>query len=926
VVGADNAVGQLDRIKKAANDVGTAATVLTREQDALTKGMASAATARNGEISGLAQQAKQAESVTASITALGRVHQQYLSTIDQAKSLRAAGLLTEVEYKAAVDAAASSLAFNAAQALKSGVAMRETADAAEKASVDVGKFEKVLIGAGGQAGLVVAQLRLLKDTAAAALELIARNPVLAGAAAVTVLIGAAVVASESYQARVNDLIVAERTHGNSLGLERQGYVDLAAAIAVAANVSDREGLKITGALVGRNSSVDEMKTAAAAVRDYARATGQELPAAAAAMAQAIDDPIGTLKRLEEAGLGVDRATQQTIKDLIEQGRTQDAGALTAQQLAKAYAGIADNVTRSGDAWDRAKVAMQDFFDGAANTITSLPAEVKRVLWGGTPGPADTSEADRVKAQQSARARTDAGNFVGGIIDQLDPYGSQLRTLGNQRKGVIEQTNTAITNGADKTKALADQTRALNLIDTESARVKKAQRDAALSLNEELKARLEREKSLIAGGPQAIAAAKAQADAQVQLAGHVLDGVGAQQKFNDQVELDKTILPYSTALVTARGKAAKELAQIIDALTASIQKGQVAQHAADSANDVQSQFAGMSGQFLSEADRDQQLKDSVKNLEQWRDTVVGNLKAGRDAGDITSAAFDKLAAKAQDVFEYQLSNLYLADTQKRKDWASGIALGLNQVEQDTADWANTSKNLITSGADALKSGFFDMILNQRDPLQSFFSWFEQSLAQMVWQSKLAGPANSIVGGLTNLLGKAFGLGDIGYNPGSGAIDAPMAVDGVPIAHAGWEVGRSAAPGYRRVPANDNGWARAPRLHTGTGSQTVGDYLAAGEHRVIVKDSERVVTDQQWKDRAGGVSVYDAAPKISFSFNNQSGVALQGRQGQTKRTADGYSFEIIVSKMQEKIAEDIHNGSSAVSAAFEQHYALQRRPGG
>ena len=103
-------------------------------------------------------------------------------------------------------------------------------------------------------------------------------------------------------------------------------------------------------------------------------------------------------------------------------------------------------------------------------------------------------------------------------------------------------------------------------------------------------------------------------------------------------------------------------------------------------------------------------------------------------------------------------------------------------------------------------------------------------------------------------------------------------------------------------------------------------AVGEHRVIVKDSERVVTDQQWKDRAGGVSVYDAAPKISFSFNNQSGVALQGRQGQTKRTADGYSFEIIVSKMQEKIAEDIHNGSSAVSAAFEQHYALQRRPGG
>lgn len=556
VVGADNTVGQLDRIKKAANDVGGAASVLTREQDALTKGMAAAATARDGEIAGLARQAKQAEGVTASITALSRVHQQYLSTLDQAKSLRAAGLLTEAEYKAALEAAASSLSLNAAQALKSGSAMRETGDAAEKAAVDVGKFEKVLIGAGGQAGLVVAQMRLLKDVASAAFELITSNPTLAAAAAVTALVGAAVAASETYQARVNDLIVAERAHGNSLGLERQGYMNLAAAIAVAANVSDREGLKITTSLIGRNSSTDEMKTAAAAVRDYARATGQELPAAAAAMAQAIDDPIGTLKRLEEAGLGVDRATQQQIKDLVEQGRTQEAGALTAQQLARAYAGIADNVTRSGSAWDRAKVAMQDFFDGAANTIASLPAEVKRVLWGGTLGPADTSEADRVKAQQAARTRTDAGNYIGGIIDQLDPYGSQLRSLGNQRAGVIDQTNKAIAAGADKTKALADQTRALNLIDTESARVKKAQLDAALNLNEALKARLEREKSLIAGGPQAIATAKAQADASLDMAAHVRDSAIAQQQFTDKAEVTRATLPYSTALLTAHGKAAR----------------------------------------------------------------------------------------------------------------------------------------------------------------------------------------------------------------------------------------------------------------------------------------------------------------------------------------------------------------------------------
>jgi hypothetical protein len=198
--------------------------------------------------------------------------------------------------------------------------------------------------------------------------------------------------------------------------------------------------------------------------------------------------------------------------------------------------------------------------------------------------------------------------------------------------------------------------------------------------------------------------------------------------------------------------------------------------------------------------------------------------------------------------------------------------------------------------------------------------------MIWQTRLAAPAQNLVTGLVDGLGRAFGLGSTSYNSGTGPIiqDVPTEVNGVPVAHTGWQVGRAAAPAYRTVPANDS-WSDAPRLHSGTGNKTVGEYLKAGERKAVILDTERVVTEQQWNDRAGPVvAMGGQAPIVNILPINNTSVPMRVREGAMTPNGDGsFNKEVIFEEFDSWQADRQMNGQSRMGHAVEQSYALERK---
>ena len=127
---------------------------------------------------------------------------------------------------------------------------------------------------------------------------------------------------------------------------------------------------------------------------------------------------------------------------------------------------------------------------------------------------------------------------------------------------------------------------------------------------------------------------------------------------------------------------------------------------------------------------------------------------------------------------------------------------------------------------------------------------------------------------------------------------------------------------------------PRFHGGTAPG-----LNVGETLAVLKDNEYVDTAEQRQARLNTVQqpqVYmlpagagsgNSVPSVTINMVNNSGTALSGRQGSTLRKPDGgLSIDFLVDQVEQKAAQNIHEGNSPIASMLEQTHGITRQPSG
>ena len=723
----------------------------------------------------------------------------------------------------------------------------------------------------------------------------------AGLAAGAILATAA--AANSYADARRGLDNALAAQGNPFGLSAQQAEDAATSIHKSATVTQGDARAMAEALNQNNVQPKYWDDLAKAARGY----GDSVPGATAAQglslfAEALKNPAEGAKKL--AG-DLNLMSGQEAEHIAAVQRS--SGVYVAQgELVKAisdrYGDWANKIGVLGLALRAIGIAVKDIPDIVGKSIDKL-----------VPGARTTGDKTVNNTQDNQ------------IHDLMTEYATYDQQISKTREN-ITYLEAATKDASLSDAAHQDAVKALSGAHFSLAMAIHAHQQQLLALNPLEQERQSRIKSLIAGSDQQVAQANAQASSSEAMAAATGGSTLAQQRLADSLALQRQLLPEVTALQFAHGAQAEKLRAIIEALTGATSRQSVADHGADAARDVMAQITQLSGNAPM-AGLDAALAQNVDNLDHWKELTKANLQA---AG-LYNENYGKLI---QTIYDDRLQQLYEDDLSRRRDWASGSALAMLDLTRATEDWASTSRGLTQGMAQEFENDFVSAVISQKDPLSAFFNWYIEQLVRVIYQQKLAASFNSVSGGLTDFLGGLLGFGgsktgvvstfEGGGTDFLGGIGQFADISGV-VLHDGGNVGGA---GTSRTVSSAL-FAGAPRFHSGTGG------LNVGERAAILKDNEHVSTADQYAALTARPQVIylpaaannNGAPNVTINTINNSGVALQGRKGKTTRQADGgLSIDFIVDQVEQKAAQNIHEGNSPIASMLEQTHGITRQPSG
>lgn len=291
-----------------------------------------------------------------------------------------------------------------------------------------------------------------------------------------------------------------------------------------------------------------------------------------------------------------------------------------------------------------------------------------------------------------------------------------------------------------------------------------------------------------------------------------------------------------------------------------------------------------------------IRRKISLLEQQRG-LTQDVTAKTDAADKTKAAEDASKKFGDDV---------------RRDLKDGIIRGFEAGKNPARALADTLGNIVKQ---RLLSAFADSILNGFEPL------IKQVMSRVQMPNGGGGGGGGDVGGFFGGVLKMFGMGGgtgVGTDiipqgvaasaaefGGGGLMDSLLSMG---VFHGGGMVGGT-APGSRTVSASL--FKGAPRFHGGG--------IASNERAIIAKDDEGIFTRDQMANMAPVGS--GAAPVINII--TPPGTKAETRQ--RKGANGGIQTDVIISQVEDALADRVNAGTGALYGAMGSRFGLQTAVG-
>jgi hypothetical protein len=879
VAAAEGTTVALDQTKRKIVETGAAAAGMAAEFNAnaiAIKGQTEAtvmanaaitagAETKRADIVALTQQAAAGEAVTNRVRAMAAAQTEYNVTIAQARTLLASATITQLEYTEAVNAASVQLALSRAASNTGTAAMIAEKDAAiaigaalggmnieaETAAMGLGRVEANLAKLGKAGGVPRAIIGRTRAALAAIPEVISAFPLISAAGAATAAVGVLAAAEQSYEASIGGLNVTLQAHSLAVAGTSGEYLKLTGDIAKASNVSIRSAREIEASFADAHVDKSLWNSAAAMSKDYAAVLGISVPEAAQKAAEGMQKPYEWAVQLTQQYGLFDQATLQQIRDLTESGKIMDANKVIIGAMTARFKDATDQTTLWGQALNWTSKAASDFWESIGHHARGFAPEEQRDILQkqldgalkdnpngyrttqianlrGLIAALDKKIADaggKAKADKNIEARNTEAVAISGLVNgyTTNPYDQKLRDLNSQKARIEAAYSKGIT-ATDANGNTVSKEKALAAVGAEITKVTKERADAMRALNEVEKQHYEKIKQLIAGSGQAIAQANLETASAVGRTEAYQQGSVALEAFNDQQEIAKASLSYTTELSFAHGKAVQQLTDTIDKLTEAKKNQLIADKALSAMQEADQQIGSASG-YMDDALQNARQEALRKKANDHYVRLSKDLAAGKnlakDKGEPTEG-YDAAQAKLDMAFSHSLKEADDEDLRNRRDWASGVIRANQEVLRSYSDFASQSEGFIKGWAQQGEDEFLAFAKSGKLSIGSLASFVEDQFLKMAYQRYLATSVNSIGNSALGFMDSALsGLGSIfGVSAG--------------VHHGGGRAGSAAM--MRDVPLAL--YYAAPRYHTG-----IDKVIKQGEVPAILQVGERVETAAQ-----------------------------------------------------------------------------------
>ncbi len=936
--------------------------------------MAAAALSASGEakvqeIARLTQLASASSAATSNITALSAAHATYNATVNQARTLLAAGAIGQAEYQTAIEGASAKLALSkvahdamtastvnemqVAAALGLGLQGlgKDTEEAAAAAEHGGQAAEKFAIGAGHlgeRAGLLRVPMRALKEI----FESIVAEPEIAIFAAIGAAMIGAALATASYENSIAKLDAAMAESGNLAGGTSTQYQALAAKMADMADVSQHTGMAMAGTLIQANISTTAWNDLTQAATNMAHAYGISVPEAMQKLAESEKDPAKAAEDLAASQGMLSQAQIEVIRHMQEMGDQAGAQKQLADDIRDYFNGAADATSFWARTFGGLETAASKAFDAVGKFLAGPPGRMIGHSW----HPLSEAEQQQAQAQADAQAAAQAQQaqqnqlqaqvaqinrqeLYGGHGDEVAEIDAKILKL-NQDLGNLHITSAQ--RAADNQSLAQLEDRLANIMGVSSDAVDK-HTHAAKAAADANKYWDDQIRNILDHSQETIALHRADA-AELQKEALASDGTaGSIKALQEQYAITKQTMPAVIALEHAHGAQADQLRQYIDALTASMKAQYAAQNELNAKQEVAAKFDALKS---SGSAADVYAADVAKALA-WKQQMLAAVSS-------TEHGYDEYAAHVEAVYNDMVKKARDDDLKDTASWSAGIERELNDLTSKTQNWAQTSAELVKGFSTQAEDAFVKFAEGGKNVLGNFFQWLEQALLKIAYEKMLQGPIDSAFGDLLGgaggagggILSSLFGGGDMGM------VTVTPSVYGA--YHSGGTVGASPPMFVHVSPAVFEG---APRYHSGTRHIAAGRSvpgLAPGEVPIIALEGESVLNREQTR-RADAMGVFRAfhdggvigdgayaqaigapivvqapqsgggsGPPVSVNVTNNAPGA-QATAGQARQNNDGsWSLDVMVEQVDRTLAQRSLMGKSAFTQSLENTHGLRRSP--
>lgn len=728
-----------------------------------------------------------------------------------------------------------------------------------------------------------------------------------------------VMAYESYAASIREVSIALLTNEDRLGASGNAYLRHASQIAEAADLSEREGRQVVGAMIAAGVASEEaMADAAAAARGFAVATGQSAGDAAVELAGKMKDPAKAARELAEQFNLLDEKTLRQIESSQRSGDMLGAQKTLAEALEGKFAGLADETS----GWARA-------FEDLANWASNAWDASGKFLFGGG-GATDALSQDetevmglRAKLTLAEKRKRLSDTFAPLAPDDYQALLSEIEGLQGSLK--LAEAELEVTRGLKERSDAQDrrraQSREVGRLDDrynpDDAKFRRFDQDeaAAKLVRDDPKATADdraRAETVINGiirerqDLNDAIAKRGETDADKEAERAAKRAAAEQQRLDDRQAAQMADLALVEQIFAARERGDEAAVRALEAQREAAKKGfdlttaqgQAYATAAERANDleaamkamddVQGRMGSLDARFTPGANG-LRLSAELEDVQRWHDGIV--------------AAYNKAGNAKQDYADLELvtrdaiARIYDEDLRRRTDWAAGVERTLRDLQHEATDFAAVAEDGLRDIAQAGEQWFMDLATKGEMSFDRLLESFLNMAAKMEFQQLIQPGLNSLLGMAASGLGSLLGVE-------SGPLSNGWGHEG----HTGMIAGVSGGR-MRSLPLSV--WAGAPRYHDGG--------LVADEVPAILKRNEGVFTPQQMDNADGLFRALAGRPNVVV---NLIGAPDGTKVSQRDDGQGGLTMDILLDQVEDRIAGNISQGRSPIGGSIEQAYGLGR----